>query len=209
MSGVAASGGYYIAAPCHYILAQPTTLTGSIGIFGLWFDDSELMQKIGIEQDVVKTAPSADFLNPRTSCLESESRLMFNMLGNSYDTFLHKVSAGRGLTIDQVKKVASGRVFAGIEAAKNGLIDELGGLEAAIEKAAALAKLNGKYTIHYMPSKTKFQELLDLFGGNLKTKLLTILFREESFLFQQMQGMQFMHRREGMQVMLPYKIDVN
>ncbi|MBX9890015.1 MAG: signal peptide peptidase SppA [Amoebophilaceae bacterium] len=209
MSGVAASGGYYIAAPCHYIFAQPTTLTGSIGIFGLWFDTSELMQKIGIEQDVVKTAPSADFLNPRTSCLESESRLMFKILGSNYDTFLDKVSAGRGLTIDQVRKVASGRVFAGIEAAKNGLIDELGGLEVAIEKAATLAKLNGKYTTYYMPSKTKFQELLDLFVGNLKTKLWTILFREESFLFQQIQGMQVMHKKKGMQVMLPYKIEVN
>ena len=204
MSSVAASGGYYIATPCHYIFAQPTTITGSIGIFGILFDTDELMRKIGIESDVVKTAPSADFLNPRTSCLEAESIIMFKMLQKNYDSFLHKVSVGRGLKLDQVEKLSSGRVFVGTEASKNGLLDELGNLEAAIEKAAALAELTGKYNICYVRPRTRLEELWNYTSSNLKMDLLSMISKE----FPIVNHLQIMHRRKGVQAILPYSVDI-
>jgi protease-4 len=205
MSDMAASGGYYIAAPCHYIFAQPTTLTGSIGIFGILFDTTKLMQKIGIERDVVKTAPSADFLHPRTTCSETESKFMYRMLQKSYDAFLYKIAEGRGLKLEQVENLASGRIFSGIAAQQNGLVDALGGLEAAIEKAVALAALAGKYNVCYLPlPKSKLEELLKYTSISLKMEAFSMLAKEYPIL----NHFQIIHRHKGLQAILPYIIDV-
>ncbi|ROT47130.1 signal peptide peptidase SppA [Candidatus Cardinium hertigii] len=207
MSDIAASGGYYIAAPCHYIFAQPTTITGSIGIWFLLLDPTKLMQRIGIERDVVKTALSADFLNPRTSCLPSESKCMYKMLQTSYETFLHKVAQGRKLDVEQVKKLASGKVYTGRLAQSNGLVDALGGLEVAVAKAAELASLVGPYDICYMPRcKTKSEQLFSYITGNSNVKMeaFAAVAKEYPILNQ----LKMIHNRQPLQAMLPYTIDI-
>lgn len=205
MSNVVASGGYYIAAPCHYIMAQPTTITGSIGIFGILFDTTKLMQKIGIERDVVKTSRSADFLNPRATCSQEESKLIYKILQSHYETFLQKVSKGRGLSIDQVKSLASGKIYAGTVAKQNGLVDELGGMEEAIEKAASLANMTGAYTVGYFPyPKTKIEQLLQYANSNIKMELLSSLAEEHQIL----NHLQVIRKRQGLQAILPYTIDI-
>ncbi len=206
MSNVAASGGYYIAAPCHYIFAQPTTITGSIGIFAMLFDPTELRQKIGIYHDVVKTAPSADFLTPRLSFSEQESQLVYKMLQANYDNFLHKVSSGRGIALASVEKLAGGRVYAGSVAQSNGLVDELGGLKAAIGKAAALAKLNQQHSVSYFPRpKTKLEQLLNYTTHSIKMDIFNALAEEYPILIDY----QTLSRSNGIQAMLPYRVHIN
>ncbi|TSJ81092.1 signal peptide peptidase SppA [Cardinium endosymbiont of Dermatophagoides farinae] len=206
MSNVAASGGYYIAAPCNYIFAQPTTITGSIGIFGILPDPSALMDKIGIHRDVVKTAPSADFLNPRLSCSELESKFMHKMLQNSYDDFLCKVSNGRKMDVASVEKLAGGRVYTGLAALNNGLVDELGGLDAAITKAASLANLTQKYGVCYFPRlKTRLQQLLNYTTDNIKMEALHSLVQAYPILSHY----QILSRSHGVQAILPYTIDIS
>lgn len=206
MSNVAASGGYYIAAPCHYIFAQPTTITGSIGILGILFDPAELMHKIGIHRDVVKTAPSADFLAPRVNCSELESKLMYRILQGNYNDFLSKVSNGRGLTLTCVEKLAGGRVYTGLVAKNNGLVDELGGLDAAIAKAVSLAKLTQKYGICYLPRpKTKLEQLLNYTTNNVKMELLDALVQEYPIISQY----QVLSKPHSVQAMLPYTIHID
>ncbi|WP_243517699.1 MULTISPECIES: signal peptide peptidase SppA [unclassified Candidatus Cardinium] len=205
MSNVAASGGYYIAAPCNYIFAQPTTITGSIGIFGLLFDPAELMNKIGIHSDVVKTAPSADFLSPRLSCSQQESKFMYKILQAGYDDFLRKVSIGRGLSLACVEALAGGRIYTGSAAQNNGLVDELGGLQAAIAKAADLAQLTQKYTICYFPRpKTKLEQLLSYTTNNLQIQLLDSLVQAYPILHHY----QVLSKSYGLQAMLPYRLHI-
>jgi len=208
LSGVAASGGYYIAAPCHAIVAQPTTLTGSIGIYGIFFDTDELIKKIGIQSDVVKTAPSADFLNPRVKCTDVESKLVFKMLQGGYDAFLDKVAVGRNIPLEEVKKIASGRIFAGTEALKYGLLDELGSVDTAIQKAASLANLGEKYRVTYIKDKPKFDQLLDVVISNVKTQLFAMIF-SEAWMAEYLQTLHNIKKESGLQVKFPYAIDIN
>lgn len=206
MSNVAASGGYYIAAPCHYIFAQPTTITGSIGIYGLLFDFTELMHKIGIHSDVVKTAPSADCLAPRVALSELEANLMCKLLQSSYADFLRKVANGRGLDLACVEKLAGGRVYTGVAAKSNGLVDELGGLDAAIVKAAALAKLTQKYGICYLPRpKTKLEQLRSYAHNGVKMELLDGLAQAYPIL----NHYRTLSKPYAVQAMLPYAMDTN
>ncbi|CCM10263.1 Protease 4 [Cardinium endosymbiont cEper1 of Encarsia pergandiella] len=206
MSNVAASGGYYIAASCNYIFAQPTTITGSIGIFGMLFDPAALMHKIGIYRDVVKTAPFADFLEPRLSCSEQESKFMYKVLQQSYDDFLRKVANGRGMDIASVEKLAGGRVYTGAMAQNNGLVDGLGGLESAIAKAAALAQLTDQYSICYLPRpKTKLEQLINYTTGNIKMEVLHSLVEEYPIL----NHYQLLSKPCGIQAILPYTIHID
>ena len=206
MSNVAASGGYYIAAPCNYIFAQPTTITGSIGTLGIFPDPSALMDKIGIHYDAVKTAPSADFLSPRVSCSELEAKFIHKKLQSSYDDFLRKVSNGRKMDVASVEKLAGGRVYTGLAALNNGLVDELGGLDAAIAKAASLANLTEKYGVCYFPRpKTRLQQLLNYTTYNMKMEALHSLVQAYPIL----NYYQILSRSNGVQAILPYTIDIN
>lgn len=209
MSNFAASGGYYIAAPCHYIFAQPTSLTGSIGIFYMLNDATKLMQKIGIEKDVVKTAPSADFLSPRTTCSETELKVLYKYLQQGYDAFLEKVSTGRKLDLNYVKNIASGQVFTGIAAQQNKLVDELGGLQNAIAKAADLANLTGKYAICYVPyPKSKLSILFDHIISNIKMHAL-FNFADKAILDKKHKIYSKNSFYENMKAIFPYDMDIN
>lgn len=147
MSGMAASGGYYMSCGANYIYAEPTTLTGSIGIFGMIPDASGLLkEKLGLSFDVVKTNESSDFGAAGRPFNEGESAAMQGYVDRGYQTFIKRVAdgrtaAGHKMTTEDVDKIGQGRVWTGNQALKLGLVDKLGTLDDAIEKAAQLAKL--------------------------------------------------------------------
>ena len=152
MGGMAASGGYYISCAANKIIAEPTTLTGSIGIFGMFPDPSELItQKIGVKFDGVKTNALSDFGAMGRPFNETESALLQSYIEKGYDLFTGRVADGRGMAQDSVKAIAEGRVWTGEQALSIGLVDQLGNLEDAIKVAAAEADIE-KYSIGRYPA---------------------------------------------------------
>ena len=151
MGGMAASGGYYISCGANKIFAEPTTLTGSIGIFGIFPDASELLtKKLGLTFDVVKTNALSDFGSTGRPFNETECRLLQAYINQGYELFTSRVAAGRGMPQDSVKVIGEGRVWTGEQALKIGLVDKLGNMDDAIKAAAKLARVE-KYTIGRYP----------------------------------------------------------
>ena len=158
MGGMAASGGYYMSAPANWIIAEPTTITGSIGIFGMFPDVSGLLnEKLGLKFDQVKTNKFADFGTRTRPFTNEEMSYLSLYINRGYKLFRHRVAEGRNMTDEQVEKVAQGHVFTGQDAQKIGLVDQLGGLNDAIVKAAQLAKINN-YTVSSYPKKANLLE---------------------------------------------------
>lgn len=152
MGGMAASGGYYISCGANKIISEPMTLTGSIGIFGMIPDASELLtEKLGLTFDVVKTNAMSDFGATGRPFNAGESAKMQNFVNRGYELFTSRVAGGRGLAQDSVKVVGEGRVWTGEQALKIGLVDQLGNLDDAVKAAAELAELE-KYSIGRYPS---------------------------------------------------------
>lgn len=162
MGDVAASGGYWIATAANAIVADALTITGSIGVFGLHLDTSELLSdRIGLTFDQVQTAPLADFLSPTDALSEREREVFQTFVMETYTEFLEKVAEARGMTVEEVDAVAQGRVWTGTDALEVGLVDELGGLSHAIDKAAELVDLEpGTFRIREMPRQKTFVEQL-------------------------------------------------
>ncbi len=173
MGDVAASGGYYIAAPASYILANPTTITGSIGVFGTIPNLKELMnKKLGINIDVAKTNKFADAASAYRPLTAEEKSMLQMMIEEIYGTFTGHVAAGRNMTVAQVDEIGQGRVWSGVNALDINLIDEFGGLERAIEVAAEKAELE-TYRISELPKKEEaFEAILKQLTGEAKTKML-------------------------------------
>ena len=166
MGGMAASGGYYISSGANWIVAEPTTLTGSIGIFGMFPDFSGLLtEKLGVKFDEVKTNRHSAFGTPARPFNEEEMRYLNNYIDRGYALFRSRVAQGRKMKVEQVEKIAQGRVWLGQDALKVKLVDELGGLDKAIAKAAQLAKLKEYHTAAY-PGKTSWvDQLLNNLSG--------------------------------------------
>lgn len=162
MGGLAASGGYYISCGANQIFAEPMTLTGSIGIFGMIPDASELLtQKLGLTFDVVKTNTLSDFGATGRPFNALESAKLQNYINRGYDLFTGRVAAGRAMPQDSVKAIGEGRVWTGEQALERGLVDKLGNLDDAIKAAAELAKVE-KYTVGRYPSPEPwYMALLD------------------------------------------------
>ena len=151
MGGTAASGGYYISCGADKIIADPTTVTGSIGIFGMIPDFSGLMtEKLGLHFDIVKTNEASDFDAMGRGMTAAEGEALQNYVNRGYGLFLKRVANGRNKTVEQINQVAQGRVWTGRQALKLGLVDQLGTLEDAIKEAARLAKLD-KYDVRRVP----------------------------------------------------------
>ena len=164
MGGMAASGGYYISCGANKIFAEPSTLTGSIGIFGMIPDATELLtQKLGLHFDVVKTNRHADFGAPTMYGMlgrpftAEEASLMQAEIERGYDLFISRVAEGRGISKDSVDAIGQGRVWTGEQAIEKGLVDQLGNLEDAIAEAAALAELE-KYSVDTYPAPASFMD---------------------------------------------------
>ena len=167
MGGMAASGGYYISSGANWIVAEPTTLTGSIGIFGMFPDFSGLLtEKLGVKFDEVKTNKHSAFGTPARPFNEEEMRYLSNYIDRGYALFRSRVAQGRKMKVEQVEKIAQGRVWLGQDALKVKLVDELGGLDKAVAKAAQLAKLKEYHTAAY-PGKTSWvDQLLNNLSGD-------------------------------------------
>lgn len=165
MGGMAASGGYYISCGATRIFAEPTTLTGSIGIFGMFPDASELLtEKIGLHYDVVKTNRMADFGAMGRSFTPEEGQLLQAYINRGYEQFTGRVAQGRRMKLDDVKAIAEGRVWTGRQAKERGLVDQLGTLSDAVREAARLAKTTDYSVARYPLPKSAFESL---FGDDL------------------------------------------
>lgn len=160
MGDYAASGGYYLAMACDTIVASPTTVTGSIGIFGIMFDLSDFFdEKLGITFDEVRTGKFGEMFTV-TRPLTAEERAFWQQeLDESYESFLEKAAEGRGMSKDAVRAVAAGRVWTGEQAAGNGLVDLLGGIDDAVRIAAERAGISDDYRLRYYPERKSFLEL--------------------------------------------------
>lgn len=166
MGGYAASGGYYISCNANYIYAEPTTITGSIGIFGLFPDASQLLtEKLGVKFDRVKTNKFSDFGAMSRSFNADELALLDGYIGRGYELFRKRVADGRHQTIDQIEQVAQGRVWLGSDALNIKLVDALGSLDDAVAKAAKLAKLDEYHTKAYPATPSWFESLMDQASG--------------------------------------------
>lgn len=182
MGGMAASGGYYMSCNANYIFAEPTTLTGSIGIFGVIPNFSDLAtNKLGLKFDEVKTNRNALFGSQARMMNEEELTFLQGAITRGYHLFRQRVADGRKMTVDQVEQIAQGHVFTGEDALKIKLVDELGGLDKAVAKAAALAKTKSYYTQGYPAPLDFFDQLLQestdngsYLDGKLKTSLGTL-----------------------------------
>ena len=160
MGDVAASGGYYMSAGADAIVASPSTLTGSIGVFGVLFNASDLYDKVGIDWDLLETNPAADFPTSTRPLSEEERAIFRGLIEHTYRTFLGRVAEGRGMSEAEVDAVAQGRVWSGADAANRGLVDRVGGLETALVAAKEAAGLDpdAPVTLHVYPRR---ESLLD------------------------------------------------
>ena len=177
MGGLAASGGYYISCAANRIFAEPTTLTGSIGIFGMVPDVSELItKKIGLKFDVVKTNEMADLGTMSRPVSQAEGAQLQHMINRGYDLFTQRVADGRGISQDSVKVIAEGRVWTGEQGLKIGLVDELGNLDQAVAYAAQQAQLQKYRTVAYPAPENPFEQLLnEKKDGYLSSHLRSIM----------------------------------
>lgn len=205
MGEVAASGGYYISAPADTIVAQPNTITGSIGIFGMWFNVQELLNdKLGITTDVVSTGELSDFMNAGRPLTEVERTIIQSGVEDGYETFITRVAEGRGMHPDSVKKIASGRVWTGSQAKERGLVDVLGGLDTAIEIAAAKIEAGDDYRVVYYPEqKAWFEEFMSSMTDQVKVKVIQAQLGEHYPMYQKIDRIK---RYQGVQVRMPQEI---
>ena len=174
MGDVAASGGYYIACQADTIVANPTTITGSIGVFGVLMNAKEMMNnKLGITIDTVKTNKHADIGTIFRPLTKVERQIIQNSVENVYDTFISRVSLGRNLSKEYVDSVGQGRVWTGRDALELGLVDVLGGLETAIEISSNMADLQDYRIVNLPKQKDPIEVLLqDLMGEEVRSSIV-------------------------------------
>ena len=208
MSDYAASGGYYMSCIADTIVAQPTTLTGSIGIFGMFPNFEGIVDKIGVNFSVVKTNELSDFGNTMRPMTASERIILQNYINRGYELFVSRCAEGRNTTNDEIKRIAEGRVWTGADALSIGLVDVLGGLDDAIAIAAEKANLTDNYAIaEYPVQKDALTQLLeDLTGESLTTTLLKskLLNTEFSTLNSQLSTLNL----QGAQAIMPYRVEL-
>ncbi len=207
MGGYAASGGYYMSSGANYIFAEPTTLTGSIGIFGTIPDRSELMtKKLGLKFDEVKTNKNAAFGTSSRPFNAEELSYLQSYINRGYQLFRKRVADGRKMTIEQVEAIAQGHVFTGADALKIKLVDELGGLDKAIAKAAQLAKIDEYYTNNYPAPPSIFDQLMNQAkGGNYLDDQLRVALGEY---YQPFMLMREANQMSPVQARLPYILNI-
>ena len=206
MGDYAASGGYYISCNAETIVAEPTTLTGSIGIFGMMPNAKGLTEKLGVSFDVVKTNPYADFGNLTRPMNDGEKGLMQMYVNNGYELFLTRCSDGRGISMEELDKIAQGRVWTGSTAKELGLVDELGGLDKALEIAIAKAGVDA-YTVMSYPKKEGFLEsLMNTNPGNyIKGRMLN---DKMSDMYRQFSIIENFDKIDRIQARVPFELNI-
>lgn len=207
MGDVAASGGYYIAAAADSIFAQPNTITGSIGVFGVIPNMQGLMNdKLGITFDGVKTGKYADFLSNVDRPLTADERNILQMeVDRIYHTFVQRVADGRHLSKEQVDSIGQGRVWSGQQALANGLVDRLGSLDDAVAAAAGKAGLEDYRLVTYPAIKSPFESLL---GGSTDRISAWFTQRELGDQYAYYEQVKNALQQRGIQARLPYTFDI-
>ena len=208
MGGLAASGGYYISSGASWIVAEPMTLTGSIGIFGMFPIAKELLNdKLGVHYHTVKTNEYADFGDFSRDMSEGEKRMLQGYVNRGYELFTQRCAMGRKVSQDSIKKIGEGRVWTGEHAKKIGLVDELGGLSAALEKAKTLAKVDEYSVLNYPAKKSFFDNLFDENPADSYARGKM----EETFgeFYTMFQMLKHLNPKGNIQAELPYKIKFN
>lgn len=170
MGGMAASGGYWISTPANYIVANPSTLTGSIGIFGVITTVENSLDSIGVHTDGVSTSPLADVSITRALPPEAQQMMQLS-IENGYKRFITLVADARHSTPEQIDKIAQGHVWTGQDAKANGLVDSLGDFDDAVAKAAELAKVKQWHLEYYVDEPTFFDKVMDNMSGSVRAML--------------------------------------
>lgn len=208
MGGMAASGGYYMSCSANWIVAEPTTLTGSIGIFGMFPDASGLLtEKLGVKFDEVKTNKNSGFGTMARPFSEQEMGYLSAYIDRGYKLFRQRVADGRRLSTDAVEKIAQGRVWLGEDALKIKLVDQLGGLDDAVAKAAKLAKVNDYYTAQYPAKASWMDDLLDngFSSGSYIDEQMRMTMGEYYSTFMLLKNI---NRQSAIQARMPYVITI-
>lgn len=209
MSDVAASGGYYMAMACDKIVATPNTITGSIGVFGLFVHAEGLLQnKLGITSDREKIGRYADIGSFSKGMNDDERAIIQQEIEHIYGQFLAKAAKGRHQAVEEIGKHAGGRVWSGADAIHVGLVDSLGGINDAIALAASMAKLKAKeYKIEQLPNNDA-EDFMELFGGDEEVyeEKQKVMLRD---FYPYLNVLQDMHRVKGIQTRLPYYFTIN
>lgn len=208
MGDVAASGGYYISCAADMIIAQPNTITGSIGVFGMMPEAGTLLsERIGITFDTVNTNANAGIGSVYRPVSEFEGQVIQQGVEDVYKTFITRVSDGRGISVADVDSIGQGRVWAGTDAMRIGLVDSLGGLDAAIAVAARKAKLGNDYRIvKYPTQKDPFADFMGKSEEEMTEAFITqqlSVFKEQYFMFRRSQALL---NAKGVQARMPYDL---
>ncbi len=207
MSDVAASGGYYMAMGCDKIVAQPNTITGSIGVFSVLFNfENTFKNKLGITFDRVNTNTHADWPSVTRDMTPFENDRLQKSTENIYATFTRKAAEGRKMPLAKLQSLASGRVWSGREAKANGLIDEFGGLDKAIQVAAQAAKLKeGEYRVKFPAQKNVFEQFMNKITGDAEEQMLQKQLGDFAPYLKTLKKLQQM---EGTQARMPFDINI-
>ncbi|MBN8578792.1 MAG: signal peptide peptidase SppA [Cytophagales bacterium] len=207
MSDYAASGGYYLAMACDTIVAQPTTITGSIGVFSVLFDLSSFMDKsLGVTFEEVKTGEVGELITVTRPLTAVEKNIWQKRTNEIYESFTAKAAEGRGMPVEELKKVASGRVWTGSQALERGLVDVLGNFEEAIAIAAKAARIDTDYRLRYYPVQKNFFEK---WFGNLEESTKTRALKSElGAQFETYQQVKKLKNWQGSQTRLPFELTI-
>lgn len=208
MGGYAASGGYYISSGANWIVAEPTTLTGSIGIFGMFPIAKELLnEKLGIHYDCVKTNELSDFGDFSRDMTDLEKHKLQSYINRGYELFTSRCAQGRKVSQDSIKVIGEGRVWTGVHAQKIGLVDELGGLDKAIAKAKALSKTEEYTLLSYPGQKGFFDNLFNSMSSDTyaDNKLQEVM--GEYYIL--LQTLRHLNPKGNVQAEIPYKLKFN
>jgi protease-4 len=204
MGDVAASGGYYIACAANKIIADPNTITGSIGVFGLIPNMEKFFKnKLGITFDGVNTNEHSDFMTTARPMDEYETKVIQNEIEHIYQVFIKHVADGRKMTTAQVDSIGQGRVWSGVDAKRIGLIDDFGGINKAIEVAAGLANITDYKLVNYPKQKDPFTQLIEQMTGEGSDAMIRKELGENYVYYRYLKNMS---KVSGVQARLPFDL---
>lgn len=207
MSTVAASGGYYLSMPCDTIVAQPMTITGSIGIYGMIPNLGDFLEnKLGITNDGVSTGEFSDLYRVSSALNDHEKHIIQTSVERGYEMFTSKAAEGRSMTQDDVKAVASGRVWTGNQAKDRGLVDVLGTYNDAIGLAANAAGISEDYAVTYYPRlKSKWEEIFSTVLEETETRIFN---KNYGQMAKYVEAIKQLEKYQGIQARMPYELDI-
>jgi len=205
MSDYAASGGYYISCAADTIVAEPTTLTGSIGVFGIIPNTQKFFNnKLGVTFDQIKTNKNSGMMTMSKPLNESQRKYIQDQVEEIYVDFTSRVGEGRGMTFEQVDNIAQGRIWSGLQAKEIGLVDELGGLDVAIDIAADKVNIDSYKILEYPKQKEAFEKFMEILSADIKVNLF-----ELQKPFDNVAKVSNALKYTGIQTRLPFNFEIN